>query len=105
MGSRLQLQDRLEDILYNLTGKKNVYHNAPGISGMDYPAIKFSTYRVDIMHADNCPYKSNKCYTLTVIGKLPNDKIVEELLKLPMCSYDRPYTSNGLFHDVLHLYY
>ena len=105
MGSRLELQYLLEDLMDKLTGKKNVYFNPPPNNNMNYPAIKANLYKVDTAHANNKVYKATKCYNLIVIGKLPNDAIVDKLLELPMCSYDRHYTSDGLNHDVLQLYY
>lgn len=105
MESRLELQYLLEDLMEKLTGKKNVYFNAPPNNSMNYPAIKASIYKIDTAHANNKVYKATICYSLTVIGKLPNDAIIKKLLELPMCSYDRHYTSDGLNHDVLQLYY
>ena len=101
MGSRLELQYLLENII----GNTNVYFNPPPNNNMNYPAIKAGLYKVNTVHANNKVYKATKCYSLTVIGKLPNDAIVDKLLELPMCSYDRHYTSDGLNHDVLQLYY
>ena len=103
MGSRLELQTLLEDIMYSLTNERNVYYNPP--SNMRYPAIKFEPRTIDTVYADNIPYTISNCYSLTVMGRLPNDNIVTELLKLPMCSFDRHYTYDGLNHDVLKLYY
>jgi hypothetical protein len=101
MGSRLQLQTLLETII----GNENVYYNPPENLEMNYPAIRYEVYKVNIKHANDRPYNSTIGYKLTVIGKIPNDVIRDELLKLPMCSFDRGYTYNGLKHDVLILYY
>ena len=91
--------------MYTLTNKKNVYYNPPGTLTMNYPAIRYTLYKIDTKYANNSSYVSRKCYMLTVIGKVPNDKIIDELLKLPMCSYNRPYISDNLNHDILYLYY
>ena len=101
MGSRLELQYLLEKLL----GSKNVYSNPPGNITMAYPAIKFVLSGVNVEYANNTPYIKNRRYMVTVIGKTPNDSIVEKLLDLPKCSFDRHYTSDGLNHDVLQLYY
>lgn len=101
MESRLELQDLLESII----GNENVYYNPPSNTSMNYPAIKFEPYKIDTLRANNKLYKANVCYSITVISRLPNDNTVEKLLSLPMCSFDRHYTYDGLNHDVLKLYY
>ena len=101
MASRANLKIELEKLIDGVT----VYFNAPEKTDMKYPAIKCSIYKIDTIHANNLVYRSKICYGLTVIGKLPNDSIIDKLLTLPMCSYDRHYTSDGLNHDVLRLYY
>jgi hypothetical protein len=101
MGSRLELQALLETTI----GNTNVYYNPPPNIQMVYPAIKFNRSDVDTLYADSIPYTTTNRYTVTVIGKLPNDSIVDKLLSLPMCSFDRHYTYDGLNHDVLKLFY
>lgn len=101
MGSRLELQALLETIM----GNKNVYYNPPSNITMAYPAIRYERSDVDIKHANNNPYRITSCYSITVIGRLPNDNIINQLLSLPMCSFDRHYAYDGLNHDVLQLYY
>jgi len=101
MGSRLLLQGLLEDMI----GNQNVYYNPPSNIQMEWPAIKFEPSKIDTLRANNALYKRTICYSVTVVGKLPNDSIVEKLLSLPMCSFDRHYTSDGLIHDVLRLYF
>jgi hypothetical protein len=101
MGSRLELQYLLESII----GNENVYYNPPSNTEMKYPAIVFEPYNIDIMHANDRLYGSTVCYSIRAICALPNDKVVKELLNLPMCSFDRHYTFDGLNHDVVRLYY
>lgn len=101
MGSRPQLQTLLEGLL----GSRNVYYNPPGGTVMKYPAIKYALYDVNTSHADDVLYRSTVCYSITIINALPNDNMVEKILKLPMCSFDRHYTYDGLNHDVVRLYY
>lgn len=101
MGSRLELHDLLEKII----GNKNVYYDPPENLSIGKPAIKYGICDIDVKHANNALYKLTCCYNLIVIGKAPNDSIVMELLKLPMCNYVRSYTADGFHHDVLKLYY
>ena len=99
MASRLELQSKLEELL----GSKNVYYQPP--SKMKYPCIKYSKKKPDIKRANEGVYMSTNCYELIVISKLPDNPVIEKLLELPMCAYDRNYKSDNLNHDVLTLYY
>ena len=99
MGSRLELHKVLVDIL----GSENVYYDPP--TTMEYPAIQYNRSKIDTKKANNQTYIKTNCYTVTVIDWMPDNESIEKLLKLPMCSYDRGYVSDGLHHDVLQLYY
>lgn len=101
MASKPNLQEKLEELL----GSKNVYSNPPESSKMGYPAIRFTLKDIDVKRANDSVYTTDKCYEVTVIGRLPNDEIVAKLMALPYCSYDRNYKASNLHHDVLTLYY
>ena len=101
MASRLDLQSKLEELL----GNRNVYYQPPASIKMTYPAIVYSKSNLDIKRADNQMYNLKTCYELTVIDKKPDNPIIEQLLTLPYCSFNRHYVSDNLNHDVLTLYY
>lgn len=101
MEKRIMLQNLLEKIL----GNRQVYFQPPESVSMSYPAIKYSRSNMNVKHADDSIYLQRVRYEIIVIDRKPNNQIVEELLKLPYCSYDRGYKSNNLNHDVLTLYY
>ena len=101
MEKRIMLQNLLETIL----GSRQVYFQPPESVSMSYPAIKYSRSNMNVKHADDSIYLQRVRYEIIVIDRKPNNQIVEELLKLPYCSYDRGYKSNNLNHDVLTLYY
>lgn len=101
MGSRLELQTLLEDLL----GSRNVYYQPPESVKMSYPAIVYSRYDIENNHADNNPYKQTLAYQVTVIDKNPDSEIVMKVSRLPMCSYDRHFTSDNLNHDIFTLYF
>lgn len=101
MGSRIELQTLLESLL----GSRNVYYQPPESTKMSYPAIVYSRYDIENNHADNNVYKQAKAYTLTVIDKNPDSEIVDKVSKLPMCTFDRHFTSNNLNHDIFNLYF
>ncbi len=101
MGNRLELQNKLEELL----GSKNVYYQPPESLKMEYPAIIYSKSRVETTKADNSTYLKNIRYDITVLDKRPDNPVIDKLMDLPYCSYDRTYKSDGLNHDVLSLYY
>ena len=101
MEKRIMLQNLLEKIL----GNRQVYFQPPESVSMSYPAIKYSRSNMNIKHADDSIYLQRVRYEIIVIDRKPNNQIVEELVKLPYCSYDRGYKANNLNHDVLTLYY
>lgn len=101
MGRRLDLQYKLEEIL----GNTNVYYNPPPTKSRNYPAIEYVRDDVDSKYADNNAYCKTNRYKITVIDSSVDNPAIDKLLDLPMCSYDRPYTIDGLHHDVLLLYY
>ena len=101
MGTRIQLQSKLEEIL----GSSNVYYQKPPSTGMRYPAIVYSKSKIESTYANNNKYSMNTRYDLIVVDKRPDNPVITELLRLPYCSYDRMYKSDNLYHDSLTLYY
>lgn len=101
MTSRLDLQAKLEELL----GNRNVYHQPPESLKMVYPAIVYSRKNFDIKRANNAVYSKLTCYEIIVIDKKPDNPVINELLNLPYCSFDRPYKADNLYHDVFTLYF
>lgn len=102
MASRLDLQNKLEKIL----GSRNVYYQPPESVKMEYPAIVYSKKRPDGKYANNKIYMLTKCYELILIDRKPDNVIADILpMEFELCSYDRTYKSDNLYHDVLTLYY
>ena len=101
MASRLQLQTELEELL----GSKNVYYQPPASVKMSYPAIVYSRNDIRNDFANNDVYSQNRSYEVIVIDKNPDSEIVDRISQLPMCRFDRHYTSDNLNHDVFTLFY
>ena len=102
MGTRLELHERLTDIL----GSSSVYFQPPENLKMRYPCIVYSRSNGDTDFADNAPYRFTRRYQITVIDKDPDTEIPDTIAKtFPMCVYDRSFTSDNLNHYVLNLYY
>ena len=101
MGSRLDLQYKLEELL----GARHVYFQPPASVTMEYPAIKYSKSRIDTKKANASTYSKFTRYELIVISKKPDDPVIDKLLDLPYCSYDRSYKADNLYHDTLSIYF
>lgn len=101
MASRLELQSLLESIL----GSGNVYFQPPSTLKMTYPAIRYMLNSIDNVRANNAVYVQNKSYKIILIDEDPDSEYVDEILKLPMCSFTTAYPSDGLNHWVFNLYF
>lgn len=101
MASRIQLQAELEGIL----GSRNVYYQPPASVKMSYPAIVYSRNDIQNDFANNDVYAQNRSYEVIVIDKNPDSEIVDKISQLPMCRFDRHYTSDNLNHDVFTIFY
>lgn len=101
MASRLELQTKLEELL----GSKNIYYQPPASVKMEYDAIRYSKKNIQRVNANNKLYLKRDCYELIVISRRPDPEIMDKLLELPYCSFDRYYVADNLNHYVLTLYY
>lgn len=101
MASRVLLQAKLEQLL----GSSNVYYQSPESVKMEYPAIRYFREFVFAEHASDNVHRSMNRYKITVIDRKPDNPVIDNLLSLPYCSYERSYKSDNLNHDVLTLYF
>lgn len=100
-------QPELHEILCGLLGSRCAYYQPPTNTQMDYSdaAIRYSRRNIESKYADNKIYSRMTCYELIVISRTPDHPVIEKLLELPYCSYDRHYASDNLNHDVFILYF
>lgn len=101
MGTRMDLQVLLETLL----GSTNVYYQPPEALKLSYPAIIYSKSKIDTKKANDSTYLKNTRYNIIVVDKMPDNPVIDKLLSLPYCSYDRHYNSDKLNHDSLTLYH
>ena len=95
----------LHDILCGILGSSNCYFSPPSNIKMRYPCIRYEISGLPSNMADNIRYKTEPRYTIIIIDENPDSKIVEKILELPYCSFDRFYVVEGLNHFVFSLYY
>lgn len=98
---RLELSALLRDTL----GSDNVYFQPPETVKMKHPAIVYSLDNIQNVHADDGVYLSHRRYSVTLIDKNPDSPTVERLSALPMCQFNRHYTSDNINHFVFTLYF
>lgn len=96
----------LHDILCEVLGNNYCYFEPPSDMEMTYPCIRYNHTNDLDDFADNIHYRSSKRYTVTIIDYDPDSKIPVRLKKrLPYCTSDRNFASEGLSHFVYTLYY
>lgn len=98
--SSQELQTKFEELLES----KNVYYNPPASMHMDYDAIVFKRSRINNNFANNGVYRQLHAYEVTVITRDPDALIIEKISKLPRCTFDRPFVSDKLYHNVFTIF-
>ena len=101
MEKRHQLQLILEAVLRS----RNVYFQPPEAVKMAYPCIRYERDNAKSVFANNAPYRHTKRYQVTVIDRDPDSAIPDRVAALPLCTFSRHYTADGLNHDVYSLYF
>lgn len=102
MGSRLELQTLLEDIL----GSRNVYFQPLASVKMQYDAIRYNLSKYDVRRANDRLYLKTKQYEGVVITYDPDSDIPDRMLEtLQMCDFGKPYTADNLNHFPFTLYF
>jgi hypothetical protein len=101
MPSRLKLQTLLE----NLLGSRNVYFQPPESTKMKYPAIVYGLEDIENTFANDGVYFFRKKYSITVIDEDPDSPIVDKVATLPTCRFNRHFESDNLNHDLFILHY
>lgn len=100
--SRLDLHRVLESI----AGEDNVYYQPKTNTVMTYPAVIYTRDGGESEHADNGLYRFTQRYQVTHIYRDPDDiEISDKILELPMCTEERTYPADDLYHDVFNIYF
>lgn len=100
MVPRSEFHAMLEAILES----ENVYFQPPVDKKMAYPCIRYELDDVDVEHADNVPWRSDKRYLVTIIDRDPDSAIPDKIGALPLCSFSRSYRAAGLNYFVYNLF-
>ena len=101
MGTRIDLHE----ILCTILGSRNVYFQPPASIQMKYPAIVYEFDHVHGPQADNKLYLKDRRYAVKYISRNPDNTVIDDLLELPYCSFDRRFENDNLYHDCFDLYF
>jgi hypothetical protein len=93
----------LQAILKGIT--ENVYFQPPNSVSIQYPCIRYERSGSELEHADNRLYRHTKRYQVTVIDRNPDSPLPDQVIALPMCSFDRYFASDDLNHYVFTLFF
>ena len=72
---------------------------------MQYPCILYEREGSHTEHADNKKYQHIKRYQVTVIDRNPDSEIPDQVIELPLCSFDRYFPADNLNHWVFTLFF
>jgi hypothetical protein len=95
----------LHEILVSILGSRSVYFQPPNNTQMQFPCITYQRDAAETKFAGNVPYLYQKRYSVTVIDRDPDSPIPDRIAALPMCSFNRFFTADGLNHDVFTLFF
>lgn len=101
MKPRTDLQTLMESML----GSREVYFQPPESIKIKYPCIIYELASMNSRKANNGKYKTEKCYTVTIISKDPDYVLPDKFQELAYCNFDRSFKSDNLNHWVFRLYW
>lgn len=94
----------LEEMFAEVLGNDNVYFSPPESVRMNYECIVYERVSGLTHFADNKPYRVSERYIATIISKDPDTKTPYKLASQEKCTFDRSYSSDGLYHFVFTVY-
>lgn len=100
MGTRLQLHEELLELA------PRAYYQPPETVRMEYPCFRYALVPDSVIHADNKVYQNFTKYSVTYISRTHAEEIIKQMRdRFVYCRFDRPYTSDNLYHYNFELYY
>lgn len=91
-------------LLQKAVDHNRVYFQPPENLKIGYPAVIFHLSKIKLDHADDVPYKGAREYSVTLIAKEPEPKVLDEILKIPYTTLDTTYIVDGMNHFVFTTY-
>ena len=97
--SRQSLSSRLHELC------SHVYFQPPSSIKLTYPCIIYDLEKMAVKYADNAPYALYDMYSIKYITRDPDDLTRNQIVMLPLCSYERDYVSDNLYHHQFRIYW
>lgn len=96
---RSSLSEKLHEIC------DNVHFQPPTGYKLTYPCIVYELERMTVRRADNGTYTTYGEYLITYITRDPDDETKFEFVGIPMCSSERFFINDNLYHYPFKLYW
>ena len=96
-------RDSLSDLFHSIC--TNVYFQPPTGYKIKYPCIIYDLDKANVRYADNAPYAYYDLYSVKYITRDPDDHVRIQILMLPLCSPDKPYIAENLYHHPFRIYW
>lgn len=95
-------RSELSSVLHEIC--PNVYFQPPNTLKLSYPCIIYKLEKIHTWFADNGVYGYYDMYSMTYITRDPDDSAIHSLIMLPLCSFNRAYSSENLHHYAYEIY-
>ena len=96
---RAELSERLHAIC------NNVYFQPPTGTKIVYPCIVYDLEKTNVRYADNGPYVFHDEYSIKYITRDSDDPSRISFLFLPLCTSEKMYVNDNLYHYPYTIYW
>lgn len=105
MDRQVEFQKLLKSLMGTAASFPDVFYQPPGGQTLTYPCIIYERSKGRTLHANNGVYAHFVSYDVKFITRNPKDPIIDKIIKLPKCYFDRPYKADNLYHYSYTIYY
>ena len=96
-------RNKLDEVLHGFCD--NVYFQPPTGYKLKYPCIVYDLEKANVRYADNAPYAIYDQYLIKYMTRDPDDLTRNQIILLELCSPDRPYTVDNIYHHPFRIYW
>lgn len=97
-------RDKIQADLEAIIGSGKVYFQPPESVKLTYPCIVYERNDIGKFTANDKLYMKNESYIVTLITKDPDDSLIDSILELDYCSFNRHFVIDNLTHEVFTIY-
>lgn len=96
-------RSNLSEILHEICDE--VHFQPPTGFKLKYPCIIYELERMNVRRADNAAYTLYDEYLITYITRDPDDSTKLKFMDIPLCSPERFFPNDNLYHYPFKLYW